>query len=169
MVKTSPNGRAQAIQTNGNLPKTHSMTDDVSDMGAVDLGTIAEEVVKYLNLKPKNANKALIEAEGKRLDWKQNSASRKLLKLRNSIASPIDTETRGLADLALMASAGLGLFLVSKIVSGVLFFWYDCAYNTYGGGKKKVRVSAKNDKDAMAQVKIHNPNAQDIEVQKVKK
>ena len=169
MVKTSPNGRAQAIQTNGNLPKTHSMTDDVSDMGAVDLGTIAEEVVKYLNLKPKNANKALIEAEGKRLDWKQNSASIKLLELRNRIASPIDTETRGLADFALMASAGLGLFLVSKIVSGVLFFWYDCAYNTYGGGKKKVRVSAKTDKDAMAEVKKLNPDAQDIEVQKVKK
>ncbi len=169
MVKTSPNGRAQAIQTNGNLPKTHSMTDDVSDMGAVDLGTIADEVVKYLNLKPKNPNKTLIEAEGKRLDWKQNSTAIKLLELRNRIASPIDTETRGLADFALMASAGLGLFLVSKIVSGVLFFWYDCAYNTYGGGKKKVRVSAKTDKDAMAEVKKLNPDAQDIEVQKVKK
>jgi len=169
MVKTSPNGRAQAIQTNGNLPKTHSMTDDVSEMGAVDLGTIADEVVKYLNLKPKNPNKTLIEAEGKRLDWKQNSTARKLLQLRTRIASPIDTETRGLADFALMASAGLGLFLVSKIVSGVLFFWYDCAYNTYGGGKKKVRVSAKTDKDAMAEVKKLNPDAQDIEVQKVKK
>ncbi len=97
------------------------------------------------------------------------SAPMKLLELRNRIASPIDTETRGLADFALIASAGLGLFLVSKIVSGVLFFWYDCAYNTYGGGKKKVRVSAKTDKDAMAEVKKLNPEAQDIEVQKVKK
>ena len=99
----------------------------------------------------------------------RSSSTMKLLELRNSIASPIDTETRGLADFALMASAGLGLFLVSKIVSGVLFFWYDCAYNTYGGGKKKVRVSAKTDKDAMAEVKKLNPDAQDIEVQKVKK
>jgi uncharacterized protein len=99
----------------------------------------------------------------------RSSSAMQLLELRNRIASPIDTETRGLADFALMASAGLGLFLVSKIVSGVLFFWYDCAYNTYGGGKKKVRVSAKTDKDAMAEVKKLNPEAQDIEVQKVKK
>lgn len=99
----------------------------------------------------------------------RSTSAMKLLELRNSIASPIDAETRGLADFALIASAGLGLYLVSKIVSGVLFFWYDCAYNTYGGGKKKVRVSAKTDKDAMAEVKKLNPEAQDIEVQKVKK
>lgn len=99
----------------------------------------------------------------------RSSSTMQLLQLRNRIASPIDTETRGLADFALMASAGLGLFLVSKIVSGVLFFWYDCAYNTYGGGKNKVRVSAKTDKDAMAEVKKLNPEAQDIKVQKVKK
>lgn len=81
----------------------------------------------------------------------------------------IDAETRGLVDFALVASAGLGLYIVSKIVHGVLYYWYDCSYKTYGGGKEKVRVSAKTDKNAVAEVKRLNPDAQDIKVQKVKK
>ena len=135
--------------------------------GVKDYSGLANWMV-HLGVMEKGEFLSVVNKDGAK-HYARSSSAIKLLELRHRIAPPIDNETRGLADFALMASAGLGLFLVSKIVSGVLFFWYDCAYNTYGGGKKKVRVSAKTDKDAIAEVKKLNPEAQDIEVQKVKK